>query len=104
MFLAGDSSLRTEELALLSGIDRVVLNAHIETIRSNEHKAVYKAQFYRNAWSELSQKYLHLKAEAHERCEGVQYFWRNQILEGSTRSGRIVKAALENGKHHGSES
>ena len=42
-----------------------------------------------------------MKVRMEKRIETVRDFWRNQILEGQSRSGRIVKAASKRQWHIG---
>lgn len=75
-------------IAKLSQIDRTTVRAYINEI---EKAATRVAQIYRSRTDELKQACL---SSAYKEREGVRYFWRQQILEGCTRSGRMVRAAI----------
>ena len=73
----------------LEGIDRVDVNAQIQSILKKENNALFQARFYRNRCAELKKRIRELEDEK----EGVRYFWRNQILEGQSRAGKMLKLA-----------
>lgn len=60
------------------------------------------AGHYRDRCSELKIQVVQAKAQnaqiqaqALDEKRKVRYFWRNQVLEGKSRSGRIVRDALK---------
>ena len=73
----------------LEGIDRVDVNAQIQSILEKENKALFQVRFYRNRCAELNKRIRELEDEE----EGVRYFWRNQVLEGQSHAGKILKLA-----------
>lgn len=80
----------------LSGIDRVELSAQISDVIKKENEALSQARFYRDWCVELQKRIRELENEK----EGIRFFWRNQIVEGQSRAGRMLKlAANRNDKH-----
>lgn len=75
----------------LTGIDRIEMGATINDILQSENKALFQARFYRNRCTDLEKKIRELEDER----EGVRYFWRNQVLEGQSRAGKILKLATK---------
>ena len=61
----------------------------IQSILKKENNALFQARFYRNRCAELKKRIRELEYEK----EGVRYFWRNQILEGQSRAGKMLKLA-----------
>ena len=82
----------------LPPIDRVAVKSYIGGIRSNERYAVQTARQFRSHASELKKELLDHKAAAHQEKESVRYFWRQQLLEGCSRSGQMVRKALQKKK------
>lgn len=78
-------------LKKLPPIDRAIVNNYIEEWKK---KAVFMAQCYRDQSSRLQKESLEDRAKAYEEKEGVRYFWRNQVLEGCSTSGKILNMAL----------
>ena len=75
--------------SVLQGIDRVDVSAQFKSVLEKENKALFQARFFRNRCAELEKRIRQLEDEK----EGVRYFWRNQILECESRSGKILKLA-----------
>ena len=73
----------------LQGIDRVDVNAQFQSVLEKENKALFQARFFRNRCAELEKRIRQLEDEK----EGVRYFWRNQVLECQSRSGKLLKLA-----------
>ena len=65
----------------------------ISSCRRERDKALNDALCYRNLAERLLVEKREMKVRMEKRVETVRDFWRNQILEGQSRSGRIVKAA-----------
>lgn len=76
--------------ASLSGIDRVKVSYQLKEMQEIENNALFQARFYRDRCECLEQKIRQLQTEK----EGIRYFWRNQVFEGGSRSGRILKLAV----------
>lgn len=62
--------------------------------RYERNKALSLAQHYRNVAEEKQSEKRALKSELEQQIEVVRDFWRNKVVEGSSRSGRILRAAL----------
>lgn len=88
----------TEEKVLeeVNGLQRIDYACAIKLEKEKTKKALEQAQYYRN----LAEKFRSEKRSAvnimNDKIEVVRDFWRNKILEGSTRAGRIVREALKN--------
>lgn len=78
----------------LPPIEQVTVKKYLDELRTHEKKATFMAQSYREQNQRLKQQILENNARAHAEKEGVRYFWRNQLLEGCSRSGRIINLAL----------
>lgn len=66
----------------------------LQSARRERDQALSLAKVYRDlAESCQSQKRI-LKTELETKIELVQDFWRNKVVEGNTRSGQILRAAL----------
>ena len=79
----------------LSGIDRVEIGVQINDILKKENEALSQARFYRNWCANLQQRIRELENEK----EGIRFFWRNQIVEGQSRAGRMLKLAANRNNH-----
>ena len=78
----------------LSPVDRSAVKSYIGDLTSNEHAAIQTARQFRRQASKIEQEYLAYRATAHQEKESIRYFWRQQLLEGCSRSGQIVRKAL----------
>lgn len=80
------------------GIDIHRLNfvSSIRLEQEKTRKALEKARFYRNLSERLRKEKRNVVDSMNDKVELVRDFWRNNIMEGSTRAGRMVKKALEN--------
>ena len=74
----------------LKGIDRVEVSFQLKEMLKKENEALFNARFYRDRCETLEQTVRQLQTEK----EAVRYFWRNKVLEGNSRAGRILKAAV----------
>ena len=59
-----------------------------------EQTKTRKAQHYRNLAEKLQKEKREMNSAMNEKIELVRDFWRNKIIEGSSRAGRIVQKAL----------
>lgn len=90
----------------VTGIDRVYLKSKVIELQQNEKRAKETARFYRDRCCELKAKILETQQEQvklkvqsiHEKNQ-IRYFWRNKILEGQSRSGKMVRTALNINNH-----
>lgn len=75
-------------------LERVAVKKYIDELHTKEKKAVFIAQSFRDQYEHLRKKAIENATKAHAEKEGVRYFWRNQLLEGCSRSGKMVNMAL----------
>ena len=78
-----------------SGAQRIMIVNYIQTVQEDRDKALQEAQSNRNAAERLKHQNRCLKNEMHSRCEVIRDFWRNNVVEGATRSGLILREALQ---------
>lgn len=85
----------------LSLTDRVDIKAKMVELEMSRENAKEMARYYRDRCSELQiknkkleAKNMQIQALGLQEKQKVRYFWRNQVLEGQSRSGRILKRAL----------
>lgn len=86
-FPSDDQKIKLPEC--LMGIERVEIKAKIDELLKKENNALFQARFFRNRCSELEEQVRKLETEK----EGIRFFWRNQVLEGQSRAGKILKLA-----------
>ena len=85
----------------LNVMDKILLNSKIVEIKSSEERAKEIARYYRDRCTSLKTKIALLNSEKsqiklqaiHEKNQ-IRYFWRNKIIEGQSRSGRILRNGL----------
>ena len=70
---------------------RIPIVCQMRDMRERENRALLSARIYRNRCSTLRRRIRELEEEK----EGVRYFWRNQVLEGQSRGGSMLKLSLE---------
>ena len=82
-------------------LDRINIHSKFVEMHSKMEGIKDIARNYRDKCKELKIELIRMKAQkvqieadALEQKQKTRYFWRNQILEGSSRSGRIVRTAL----------
>ena len=83
-------------------MDKISIRSKLLEMYSKAENAKELARNYRDRCGELkaeiikmkAQK-LQLQAQALEEKQKVRHFWRNEILEGQSRSGRMVRNALK---------
>lgn len=85
----------------LDNIDKIDIKAKMTELEMSRESAKEIARHYRDRCSELQikvkkleSKNLTIQAQGLREKQQVRHFWRNQILEGQSRSGRILKMAL----------
>ena len=83
----------TQDKELLSGIDRVSAERRINFLQKR-HKALKTAQHYCSLAEEMKRKNRKLRSDTAKTIETVRDFWRNNIKEAQTRSGRMVLEAV----------
>lgn len=84
----------TQDKELLSGIDRVSAERRINFLQKQRNKALKTAQHYRSLAEEMKRKNRELRSDTAKTVETVRDFWRNNIKEAQTRSGRMVLEAV----------
>ena len=62
--------------------------------RHQRNEALFLARHYRNMAEKSRSDTRMLKEDLESQIETVRDFWRNKIVEGSSRSGRLLRAAL----------
>jgi len=67
---------------------------HVESARSERNQALRLVQHYRNLAEEYCREKRDLQYKLEAKIELVRDFWRNQVVEGGSRSGKILRAAL----------
>ena len=72
------------------GIDRVEVNHKMKELIHKQKNVMFQAKFFRDRCEQLEQKIRQLKTEK----EGVRYFWRNKVLEGECRAGKMLRLAV----------
>ena len=65
-----------------------------EQICTARRERLFLAQRYRNLAEESQSEKRVLKNHLERQIETVRDFWHNKIVEGDSRSGRILRAAL----------
>ena len=66
----------------------------LENARRERNIAIMLAMGYRDIADECQTEKRKLKHELEEKVELIRNFWRNKVVEGSSRSGLILIAAL----------
>ena len=85
----------------LCAMDKIALKSKLMEIKSSEERAKVLARYYRDRCADLKTKVVQLNSEklqiklqsTHEKNQ-IRYFWRNKIIEGQSRSGRILRNGL----------
>ena len=62
--------------------------------RHERDQAKLLARQYRDLAEECQAEKRRLKQELEQRVETVRNFWRNQIVEGGSRAGRVLRSSL----------
>ena len=65
----------------------------IEDIRTERDKALRDTLLYRNIAEQLRREKRVLHNKLTGKCETIRDFWRNNLVEGCTRGGRMVREA-----------
>lgn len=82
----------------ITGIQRVGVQRIINSLKQEKAKALHHARVYRNVAEKLKSRHRKEMANMSNKVEIVRDFWRNQLAEGCSRSGLMVKLAIS-GKH-----
>lgn len=78
--------------------DNLICSAHcaerVQVATNEKNQALRLARHYRNLAESARREKRELKHKLENEVELVRDFWRNQIVEGGSRSGKILRAAL----------
>ncbi|SMN01767.1 hypothetical protein SPONN_26 [uncultured Candidatus Thioglobus sp.] len=88
----------------LSGIDSVCVVDYIQNVEAREAKALRLAKHYRDLAESIRSKSIKKQFAMEEKVELVRSFWRNEIKEGSSRAGLMVRRALQRRQHRNEDS
>lgn len=67
----------------------------IQLEREKTKEALEQVQHYRNLAEQLRSEKRDVVCSMNTKVEVVRDFWRNKILEGSTRAGKMVKKSID---------
>lgn len=76
-------------------IENLSAKQYIESLREERNIAIRSARLLRSLVDELRRKNRKLHCDMHDKIDTVRDFWRNNLVEGSSRSGLCVKLALQ---------
>jgi len=74
----------------------------IQQINAAKHErngALQVAQIYRDLAENIQKEKRKVQEELESRMETVHNFWRNQVVEGQSRAGQKLRAALFKNKY-----
>ena len=78
--------------------DDIVIAAHCEqqlqNARQEKDNALQLARWYRDIAEKCQTEKRRMKHKMEEKLEIVRNFWRNKVVEGGSRSGKMLRAAL----------
>lgn len=78
---------------ITTAVEKTYVASCIEDIRTERDKALRDTLLYRNI-AELRREKRVLHTKLTGKCETIRDFWRNNLVEGCTRGGRMVREAL----------
>jgi len=67
---------------------------HVQNARIERNDALRLAKFYRDRVEDLVKEKRDLRHSLESQVDRVRKFWRNQIIEGESRAGRMVRTSL----------
>ena len=79
----------------LSTVDSVTVVRRFQQSQNDTFKALKLAQYYRDIAERMKDEKLESEQRMKKEVKTIRNFWRNNIMEGSTRAGRMVKKALK---------
>ena len=79
----------------LSTVDSVTVVRRFQQSQNDTFKALKLAQYYRDIAERMNDEKLESEQRMKKEVKTIRNFWRNNIMEGSTRAGRMVKKALK---------
>lgn len=84
----------SEPMCSCSDVKATLCNQKLEAARREKDNALLLARQYRDLAEKCRTEKRMQKQELEEKIELVRNFWRNKVVEGGTRSGQILRAAL----------
>ena len=82
-------------IATLSSMDSVSVISYYQDTQKKITDALQLAQYYRNLAEKLQDQKLQSEEEMERKVRHIRKFWRNSIMECSSRGGKIVKMSLQ---------
>ena len=79
---------------ITTAVEKPYVASCIEDIRTERDKALRDTLLYRNTAEQLRREKRVLHNKLTRKCETIRDFWRNNLVEGCTRGGRMVREAL----------
>ena len=84
----------SEPMCSCSDVKATLCNQKLEAARREKDNALLLARQYRDLAENCRTEKRMQKQKLEEKIELVRNFWRNKVVEGGTRSGQILRAAL----------
>ena len=95
----------------MSTVERKYAKEYIRKVQQREQSALNMAKFYEEklirTQEELERERLKSATLQHEeilkhkrKCVEIREFWQNKILEGRSRSGKMIRLAMTNYKNN----
>ena len=82
-------------------MDKIALKFKVMELKSSEERVKELARYYRDRCTDLKTKVallntkkLQIKLQATHQKNQIRYFWWNKIIEGQSRSGKILRKNL----------
>lgn len=74
------------------------MDTSVKSLKTERDNALEEARQYRNLAESMRTQCRHVKSQMSDKLEVVRDFWRNALIEGSSRSSRMLRTALEANK------
>ena len=81
---------------VLTGVEQQSI---IQEARNDRDRAIMEAKSYRDLAEKIKKEKREQECNLLKQTEAVRDFWRNKVLEGDTRGGKILRASLSSGRH-----
>ena len=91
-------SVPTHPLADISDCDNGNDTEKIKQVVKERDDALTQAKVYRDLAEHLKTEKRELHHRMSQRCETIRSFWRGKLFEGGSRSGLLVKKAIQSRK------
>lgn len=82
-------------IASLSGVESVSVVSYVQEAQKKTVDALHLAQYYRDLAEKMQDQKIENEETMKRKVKRMRNFWRNNILEGSTRAGKILRNALQ---------